>query len=218
MRKLRSKLERASPDWRYIHTHFGIGYRFSAEPVEEPVARGPARRRSRVEPRWSRPSRSARRRVPDLVHAALELTSGGPGPQHAHPQLRDRPRCSPSPSGSVPGGGTGAATIENIFSVIFLGGAFFFGYRLYMEHRDTIFGLEERQRGILYGACALALFALVATSAPVARLALPRRHALDAHARRRRLGHLQRLAQLPHLLSAARKVGTQPAQFRNTYV
>src|SRR3954447_4860551 len=34
VRKLRSKLEKASPTWRYIHTHFGIGYRFSAEPVE----------------------------------------------------------------------------------------------------------------------------------------------------------------------------------------
>src|SRR5881227_3781648 len=34
VRKLRQKLERASPDWRYIHTHFGIGYRFAAEPVE----------------------------------------------------------------------------------------------------------------------------------------------------------------------------------------
>ena len=34
VRKLRQKLERASPGWRYIHTHFGIGYRFSAEPVE----------------------------------------------------------------------------------------------------------------------------------------------------------------------------------------
>ena len=33
VRKLRSKLERVSPSWRYIHTHFGIGYRFSAEPV-----------------------------------------------------------------------------------------------------------------------------------------------------------------------------------------
>jgi len=33
VRKLRHKLERASPDWRYIHTHFGIGYRFAAEPV-----------------------------------------------------------------------------------------------------------------------------------------------------------------------------------------
>ncbi len=31
VRKLRQKLEAASPDWRYIHTHFGIGYRFDAE-------------------------------------------------------------------------------------------------------------------------------------------------------------------------------------------
>jgi DNA-binding response OmpR family regulator len=38
VRKLRSKLERASPGWRYIHTHFGIGYRFSPEPADE----GPA--------------------------------------------------------------------------------------------------------------------------------------------------------------------------------
>jgi DNA-binding winged helix-turn-helix (wHTH) protein len=36
VRKLRQKLERASPEWRYIHTHFGIGYRFAAEPVEAP--------------------------------------------------------------------------------------------------------------------------------------------------------------------------------------
>jgi DNA-binding response OmpR family regulator len=34
VRKLRQKLERASPEWRYIHTHFGIGYRFAAEPVD----------------------------------------------------------------------------------------------------------------------------------------------------------------------------------------
>ena len=33
VRKLRQKLERVSPGWRYIHTHFGIGYRFSAEPA-----------------------------------------------------------------------------------------------------------------------------------------------------------------------------------------
>lgn len=29
--KLRRKLERASPQWRYIHTHWGRGFRFSAE-------------------------------------------------------------------------------------------------------------------------------------------------------------------------------------------
>src|SRR5580693_2311282 len=31
--KLRRKLELASPCWRYIHTHYGIGYRLAAEPV-----------------------------------------------------------------------------------------------------------------------------------------------------------------------------------------
>jgi len=31
--KVREKLERALPEWRYIHTHFGFGYRFEAEPL-----------------------------------------------------------------------------------------------------------------------------------------------------------------------------------------
>lgn len=33
IRRVRSKLEETAPDWRYIHTHFGIGYRFSPEPA-----------------------------------------------------------------------------------------------------------------------------------------------------------------------------------------
>ncbi len=37
VRKLRQKLEKASPKWRYIHTHFGVGYRFSPEPVDDSV-------------------------------------------------------------------------------------------------------------------------------------------------------------------------------------
>jgi DNA-binding response OmpR family regulator len=32
VRKLRVKLEEALPDWLFIHTHFGFGYRLSAEP------------------------------------------------------------------------------------------------------------------------------------------------------------------------------------------
>jgi DNA-binding response OmpR family regulator len=35
VRKLRQKLERASPAWRYIHTHFGVGYRFAPERTED---------------------------------------------------------------------------------------------------------------------------------------------------------------------------------------
>jgi DNA-binding response OmpR family regulator len=31
VRKVRRKLELAAPDWTYIHTHFGIGYRFAPE-------------------------------------------------------------------------------------------------------------------------------------------------------------------------------------------
>lgn len=33
VRKVRCKLAEVSPDWMYIHTHFGIGYRFSPEPL-----------------------------------------------------------------------------------------------------------------------------------------------------------------------------------------
>ena len=37
VRKLRGKLEKRSPDFRYIHTHFGIGYRFSPESIAGPA-------------------------------------------------------------------------------------------------------------------------------------------------------------------------------------
>ena len=54
VRKLRQKLEKASPDWRYIHTHFGVGYRFAAEPAGAAVAD--------ARPSTSAPSPSAARR------------------------------------------------------------------------------------------------------------------------------------------------------------
>jgi DNA-binding response OmpR family regulator len=34
VRKLRQKLQKHSPGWSYIHTHFGIGYRFDPQPLE----------------------------------------------------------------------------------------------------------------------------------------------------------------------------------------
>lgn len=33
VRKVRTKLAHAAPDWTYIHTHFGVGYRFAATPA-----------------------------------------------------------------------------------------------------------------------------------------------------------------------------------------
>ncbi len=43
VRKVRQKLEVVSPQWAYIHTHFGVGYRFEAEggPAVEPAAPRP---------------------------------------------------------------------------------------------------------------------------------------------------------------------------------
>jgi hypothetical protein len=64
----------------------------------------------------------------------------------------------------VPGGDSASLTINNVLGIVFIGGLLLFGYRMYMEHRDSIFGLEERQRGILYASIALGAITLVATS------------------------------------------------------
>jgi DNA-binding response OmpR family regulator len=42
VRKLRQKLEKRSPAWNYIHTHFGVGYRFDPEPVAGDEALAPS--------------------------------------------------------------------------------------------------------------------------------------------------------------------------------
>lgn len=34
IRRVRAKLKQAAPEWQYIHTHFGIGYRFSPESID----------------------------------------------------------------------------------------------------------------------------------------------------------------------------------------
>ena len=50
----------------------------------------------------------------------------------------------------LPGGGTATVTINNILGLLFAGGIVFFGYRTYMEHRTTLFMLEDRVRALLY--------------------------------------------------------------------
>ncbi len=76
VRKLRQKLEKSSPSWRYIHTHFGIGYRFAAESVE---IIDPGAVPSSLPPEWS--ADSVDRRVSDQPELAGsqegdELTAG----------------------------------------------------------------------------------------------------------------------------------------------
>ena len=63
----------------------------------------------------------------------------------------------------LPGGGTATSTINNILGLVFAGGLVFFGYRMYMEHRMTLFSLEDRVRGLLYGSLGLLALALIAT-------------------------------------------------------
>jgi DNA-binding response OmpR family regulator len=46
IRKLRQKLEKLSPGWSYIHTHFGVGYRFDPEPLDPAAAEPPAAAKS----------------------------------------------------------------------------------------------------------------------------------------------------------------------------
>jgi hypothetical protein len=63
----------------------------------------------------------------------------------------------------LPGGDTGAALISNLLTLLFVGGLVFFAFRMYMENRSTIFGLEDRVRAVLYASLAMATIALVAT-------------------------------------------------------
>ena len=81
VRKLREKLEKASPEWRYIHTHFGIGYRFAAEPIEvdvpppqfpstgTPASRASSRGRIRTTSSPPTPSRRTAATPPFSIHA-----------------------------------------------------------------------------------------------------------------------------------------------------
>lgn len=48
VRKVRNKLARAAPGWVYIHTHFGIGYRFAPIPASD--ERSPRRATATTEP------------------------------------------------------------------------------------------------------------------------------------------------------------------------
>lgn len=64
----------------------------------------------------------------------------------------------------VPGGARAGATVSSLLGIAFAAGLLFFAYRVYMERRDTIFGLEDRQRGILYASLALATVTIVGTS------------------------------------------------------
>ena len=159
---------------------------FAAESLDgprEPVAA--AGRRSRTS---AAPVAAPRRPRP---RASRALTRGyrfgrGPGPQHAHPQLRASCSCWRSPSGSSRAAARRPARSNNILGLLFAGGIVFFGYRMYMEHRTSLFMLEDQVRALLYGSLVLIALALIGDAAAVER-GRPRRARLAGADRRRRL-------------------------------
>jgi DNA-binding response OmpR family regulator len=75
VRKLRAKLQQASPGFNYIHTHFGVGYRFAALQVgEEPAAVAGAAEADAVAPAAGSGSGSGLGIVAGAPSAALHLT------------------------------------------------------------------------------------------------------------------------------------------------
>jgi len=62
----------------------------------------------------------------------------------------------------LPGGGRAADTFEAVLWVAFGIGIAYLGLRLYREHRIALYGLGDRYRGLLYGALALGVLALIA--------------------------------------------------------
>ena len=62
----------------------------------------------------------------------------------------------------LPGGGRAASIFEAVLWVAFGVGIAYLGLRLYREHRVAVYGLGDRYRGLLYGALALGVLALIA--------------------------------------------------------
>jgi hypothetical protein len=65
---------------------------------------------------------------------------------------------------AVPGGGRAANLAYAILSISFAGGVAFYAGRVYLERRVEILSLDDRYRALLYGALAVGLLTLTATS------------------------------------------------------
>jgi uncharacterized protein involved in cysteine biosynthesis len=63
----------------------------------------------------------------------------------------------------LPGGGDTAELILAILSLAFLAAIGFLGYRLYMEHKFTLWSMSDRHRAQFYAGFAVAFMTLTAT-------------------------------------------------------
>ena len=63
----------------------------------------------------------------------------------------------------LPGAGLGSQAAYTALITLFVVGMLFFGYRMYLEHRETFYSLGKKTRVLLYGCVALATLVLVGT-------------------------------------------------------
>lgn len=63
----------------------------------------------------------------------------------------------------LPAAGVGASFLGWLLGVVFLGSLGWFLSRLYREYRATLYGLGDRNRGLLYGAVGVIALTLTAT-------------------------------------------------------
>jgi hypothetical protein len=94
VRKLRQKLERLSPAWRYVHTHFGVGYRFAAEPTDAASGDGSAA------PAIPSAQPSARAAASSAFGAEPDVTPDQPGDPAARQSVSSA--APPVPCGPAP--------------------------------------------------------------------------------------------------------------------
>ena len=91
VRKVRQKLEKASPAWSYIHTHFGVGYRFDPERARRPDGD------EHLSPVDARATHAHRGRGPDgRARAGARTRRAGRRRRAARRALRRLPRPPPA--------------------------------------------------------------------------------------------------------------------------
>ena len=134
-----------------------------------PVRAGAGRRGravTAVEPAVAlgRRSRRAEAPAPELRRWRSYRSGRGPGPQHGDLRNFAILLLIAVAVWQLPGRERGDRDDQQHPRAHLRGGLVFFGYRLYMEHRSSLFMLEDRVRALLYGSVALIALALIGTA------------------------------------------------------
>ena len=148
-------------EWRYLHTHFGVGYRFAAERSgDAPTGDGASTSREGTPASRRAYHRSHRGTLSDLCRSTSGLHVDSNKDPSEHPDhRRDRDVWLTL----LPHGGTVASVIWQLISLSFLALIAFISARLYQEHRVTIYSLGPKRRAIAYSALGLATLTLTAS-------------------------------------------------------